>query len=181
MSEDQTIEAELVSPPDTESETPSQLALPGDVAPNTLHILPLSERPFFPAQALPLILNKEPWLDTLKAAADSEQKMLGLLLVLAFLVCFFFAEPIYSFLTEPLAEILRERRGAHRQSRQNGREGVLHGLVERTWSRPPGRGTSKDATYANAVKEASPSVGPNAHAEGATLSSRDRSEFRCPP
>ena len=31
-------------------------------------------------------------------------------LVLAFLVCFFFAEPIYAFLTEPLAEILRERR-----------------------------------------------------------------------
>ena len=31
-------------------------------------------------------------------------------LVLAFLVCFFFAEHIYGFLTEPLAEILRERR-----------------------------------------------------------------------
>jgi sec-independent protein translocase protein TatC len=30
-------------------------------------------------------------------------------LVLAFLICFFFAEPIYSFLTEPLAAILRER------------------------------------------------------------------------
>ncbi len=31
-------------------------------------------------------------------------------LLLAFLACFFFAEPIYAFLTEPLAEILRERR-----------------------------------------------------------------------
>ena len=31
-------------------------------------------------------------------------------LLLAFLVCFFFAEPIYAFLTEPLAAILRERR-----------------------------------------------------------------------
>lgn len=31
-------------------------------------------------------------------------------LVLAFLVCFFFAEAIYGFLTEPLAEVLRERR-----------------------------------------------------------------------
>lgn len=31
-------------------------------------------------------------------------------LVVAFLICFFFAEPIYSFLTEPLAAILRERR-----------------------------------------------------------------------
>lgn len=31
-------------------------------------------------------------------------------LVLAFLICFFFAEHIYAFLTEPLAAILRERR-----------------------------------------------------------------------
>ncbi len=31
-------------------------------------------------------------------------------LLLAFLVCFFFAESIYAFLTEPLAAILRERR-----------------------------------------------------------------------
>jgi sec-independent protein translocase protein TatC len=31
-------------------------------------------------------------------------------LVLAFLVCFFFAEAIYGFLTEPLAEVLRDRR-----------------------------------------------------------------------
>jgi sec-independent protein translocase protein TatC len=31
-------------------------------------------------------------------------------LVLAFLVCFFFAEAIYGFLTEPLADVLRERR-----------------------------------------------------------------------
>ena len=31
-------------------------------------------------------------------------------LLLAFLVCFFFAEPIYAYLTEPLAAILRERR-----------------------------------------------------------------------
>ena len=31
-------------------------------------------------------------------------------LFVAFLVCFFFAEPIYAFLTEPLAEILRQRR-----------------------------------------------------------------------
>jgi sec-independent protein translocase protein TatC len=31
-------------------------------------------------------------------------------LVVAFLICFYFAEPIYGFLTEPLAAILRERR-----------------------------------------------------------------------
>lgn len=81
MSEEQTLEAELVSAPETEREATSQLALPGDLVPSTLHILPLSERPFFPAQALPLILNKDPWLDTLKAAAESDQKVLGLLLV----------------------------------------------------------------------------------------------------
>ncbi len=81
MSEEQIFEAEVVSTSEAEDETTSQLALPADLVPSTLHILPLSERPFFPAQALPLILNKDPWLETLKVAAESEQKVLGLLLV----------------------------------------------------------------------------------------------------
>ncbi len=29
-----------------------------DILPSTLYLLPLSERPFFPAQALPQLLNK---------------------------------------------------------------------------------------------------------------------------
>ena len=52
-----------------------------DILPGTLYLLPLSERPFFPAQALPLLLNEEPWLPTIEAAANREQRVIGLILV----------------------------------------------------------------------------------------------------
>jgi ATP-dependent Lon protease len=88
MSEDQSIDAEIVrdeSPPADDSEqarSPGvQLAVPSDLFPTTLYLLPLSERPFFPAQALPLLLNEDPWLKTVKLAERTEQKVLGLVLV----------------------------------------------------------------------------------------------------
>jgi sec-independent protein translocase protein TatC len=53
--------------------------------------------------------HKMPLLDHLVELRSRLLKSV-IALVLAFLVCFFFAEPIYAFLTEPLAAILRERR-----------------------------------------------------------------------
>ncbi|MCK5716789.1 MAG: endopeptidase La [Thiomargarita sp.] len=49
--------------------------------PDILHILPLTNRPFFPHQVIPLIVDVEPWAETVKAVADSESKMLGLVLI----------------------------------------------------------------------------------------------------
>ena len=57
------------------------LAAPTDILPVNLHLLPLSERPFFPAQALPILLNEEPWLPTVDAAARTDQQLVGLILV----------------------------------------------------------------------------------------------------
>ena len=53
--------------------------------------------------------HKMPLLDHLVELRSRLLKSVAALFV-AFLFCFFFAEPIYSFLTEPLAAILRERR-----------------------------------------------------------------------
>ena len=53
--------------------------------------------------------HKMPLLDHLVELRSRLLKSV-IALLLAFLVCFFFAEPIYAFLTEPLAAILRERR-----------------------------------------------------------------------
>ena len=53
--------------------------------------------------------HKMPLLDHLVELRSRLLKS-AIALVLAFLVCFFFAESIYAFLTEPLASILRERR-----------------------------------------------------------------------
>ena len=52
-----------------------------DALPDTLHILPLANRPFFPHQVIPLIVDNEPWAETIKEITDSSHKLLGLILV----------------------------------------------------------------------------------------------------
>ncbi len=76
------IEAETI---DTEERTtePSGLARATDILPTTLHLLPLSERPFFPAQSLPLILAEEPWLETVQRIGDTAHHVVGLVLTRA--------------------------------------------------------------------------------------------------
>ncbi|MDS4041459.1 MAG: endopeptidase La [Candidatus Competibacter sp.] len=77
------LEAEVVHE-DDEREAPAgsnTIVAAADILPATLYLLPLSERPFFPAQALPLLLNEEPWLPTIEAAAGRDQRVIGLVLV----------------------------------------------------------------------------------------------------
>ena len=84
MTDHEAIEAEVVSEDnDSESSTTNSnnIVAAADILPSTLYLLPLSERPFFPAQALPLLLNEEPWLPTVEAAAGREQRIIGLILV----------------------------------------------------------------------------------------------------
>ncbi|HYW03051.1 MAG TPA: endopeptidase La [Gammaproteobacteria bacterium] len=57
---------------------PGQLTLASEVMPDTLFLLPLSERPFFPAQTLPLLLDENPWLQTFKGLYDRDQQVVGL-------------------------------------------------------------------------------------------------------
>ncbi|MFA5243462.1 MAG: endopeptidase La [Sulfuricella sp.] len=59
----------------------TQLALQQQALPETLYLLPLTERPFFPAQTLPLLMNMGPWLETVEKIGDTEHKMVGLVLV----------------------------------------------------------------------------------------------------
>ncbi len=57
------------------------LARSNDVLPGILHILPIVNRPFFPAQAIPLVVDKAPWQGTVEAATASPHKVVGLVLV----------------------------------------------------------------------------------------------------
>ncbi|MBK8182497.1 MAG: endopeptidase La [Candidatus Competibacteraceae bacterium] len=75
------LEAEVMPEEEASATSASNIVAAADILPNTLYLLPLSERPFFPAQALPLLLNEEPWLPTIEAAANREQHMIGLVLV----------------------------------------------------------------------------------------------------
>ncbi|MGD9788871.1 MAG: LON peptidase substrate-binding domain-containing protein, partial [Sulfuricellaceae bacterium] len=80
MSDQEPIEGEILDGQDTEGGT-SGLVVPSKVLPPTLYILPLSERPFFPAQSVPLLMNEGPWMETVKKIGDTPHKMVGLALV----------------------------------------------------------------------------------------------------
>ncbi len=56
----------------------SDLALPSDNLPKQIYLLPLSERPFFPAQTQPLLMNGQPWMETVQKIGDTSQHMVGL-------------------------------------------------------------------------------------------------------
>ena len=59
----------------------SQLARAGEVLPPTLHLLPLSERPFFPPHVMPLFVNESAWLETVQQVGQTPHKLVGLVLV----------------------------------------------------------------------------------------------------
>ncbi|MBC8519310.1 MAG: endopeptidase La [Gammaproteobacteria bacterium] len=56
----------------------SELALPSENLPTQIYLLPLSERPFFPAQTQPLLMNGKPWMDTVQKIGDTNEHMVGL-------------------------------------------------------------------------------------------------------
>lgn len=59
----------------------TELALPGSVLPTTIHLLPVFERPFFPAQGAPIIMDEAPWLATVEAIGETDHHMAGLVMV----------------------------------------------------------------------------------------------------
>jgi ATP-dependent Lon protease len=59
----------------------SELVRARDVLPGAIPILPQSERPFFPGQAIPLLVDPRAWEATIKAAQEKTNNILGLMLV----------------------------------------------------------------------------------------------------
>ncbi len=58
-----------------------KLARARDLLPSLIHLLPVASRPFFPGQAVPLLMDAEHWLPTMKAVGETEHKILGVVLV----------------------------------------------------------------------------------------------------
>ncbi len=56
----------------------SELIVPEQSLPGKLLLLPIFERPFFPAQVQPLIIDEEPWQSTFERLAELEQHLVGL-------------------------------------------------------------------------------------------------------
>ena len=49
--------------------------------PSEICLLPISERPFFPPQTLPILMNEESWRDTIEYINDEHKNITGLVLV----------------------------------------------------------------------------------------------------
>ncbi|MFT0516707.1 MULTISPECIES: endopeptidase La [Pseudomonas] len=122
---------------DTQAEAGHALALPGQQLPDKVYVIPIHNRPFFPAQVLPVIVNEEPWAETLDLVAKTPHHSLAL---------FFMDTPPEDhrhFDTSALPEYGTLVK-VHHASRENGKlQFVAQGLTRvriRTWlkhHRPP--------------------------------------------
>ena len=75
MSEhDEAVDAEVVEP----GETASAPAVADDVLPDTLYLMPVPHRPFFPGQVQPVAINPREWADTLQAVGKVGSGLIGL-------------------------------------------------------------------------------------------------------
>lgn len=120
-----------------QAETGHALALPGQQLPDKVYVIPIHNRPFFPAQVLPVIVNEEPWAETLDLVAKTPDHTLAL---------FFMDTPPEDhrhFDTSALPEYGTLVK-VHHASRENGKlQFVAQGLTRvriRTWlkhHRPP--------------------------------------------
>ena len=54
------------------------LILPNQALPDRLLILPVFERPFFPAQVQPLVIDEDPWAETFAALQERKTPLMGL-------------------------------------------------------------------------------------------------------
>ena len=72
-----------IDQPDTEttSSSQSELVRARDVLPGAIPILPQAERPFFPGQAIPLLVEPSAWEETIRAAQENANNIIGLMLV----------------------------------------------------------------------------------------------------
>ena len=64
-----------------EQEPTSAIVIANKVLPHTLYLLPVFERPFFPAQAMPIIVDEKPWLETVERIGASDHHIAGLVMV----------------------------------------------------------------------------------------------------
>jgi len=76
-----------IEPADNDSPVPedaaaaSEIVRATDVLPAEIYLLPQSSRPFFPGQVMPLLVDMDPWEETIKAVHESQHGIIGLSLV----------------------------------------------------------------------------------------------------
>lgn len=54
------------------------IAIPNQVLPKHLYLIPIASRPFFPGQVQPIVLSGEYWKKTIQKIGETDQKLVGL-------------------------------------------------------------------------------------------------------
>jgi ATP-dependent Lon protease len=72
------IEPDAIASPEPASAA-SELVIATEILPGALHLLPLSQRPYFPGQGIPLIVSAA-WKSTIDAVVATEHRVVGLVL-----------------------------------------------------------------------------------------------------
>lgn len=72
------VESEQADSGDKQTSTGTGLIVPEQNLPGKLLLLPIFERPFFPAQVQPLIIDESPWEETFGRLAKMDHHLLGL-------------------------------------------------------------------------------------------------------
>lgn len=72
------LESESSDTDDAQTSTSTGLVLPDQNLPTKLLLLPIFERPFFPAQVQPLVIDEDPWEETFARLTKMDHHFLGL-------------------------------------------------------------------------------------------------------
>lgn len=56
----------------------NEIALPSQILPRLLYLIPIASRPFFPGQVQPIVLSGEYWKETIQKIGETDQKLVGL-------------------------------------------------------------------------------------------------------
>jgi len=67
-------------PAEPQVQAENQLIRANEVLSNVIHLLPVTTRPFFPGQAVPLLMEAEHWTSTFQAVDRTEHKLIGIVL-----------------------------------------------------------------------------------------------------
>jgi ATP-dependent Lon protease len=80
MSDEPIDDAEIVNGEIIEEDA-HKIAVADDVLPDTLYLMPISSRPYFPGQVQPVAVNVQQWQSTLQAVGKEGHRLLGLAFV----------------------------------------------------------------------------------------------------
>ncbi len=71
---------DVIEPTNSDSNDENALARPSEVMPGIIHLLPVASRPFFPGQAVPLLMDADHWSSTIEAVRESGHGIMGIVL-----------------------------------------------------------------------------------------------------